>query len=68
MTDHILRPTERISQFGGRTSKLGVPEQAEGYKVRAHEITPGIVYKDENVTVKAFLVNHGDVRRRSAIG
>ena len=40
---------------------LGVPDFAEGYKVRAHEIKPGVVYKDENVTVKAFLVNHGDV-------
>jgi ribonuclease BN (tRNA processing enzyme) len=31
------------------------------FKVNAHEITPGIVYKDENVTVKAFHVAHGDV-------
>lgn len=31
------------------------------YKVNAHEIEPGVVYKDENVTVKAFLVKHGDV-------
>jgi ribonuclease BN (tRNA processing enzyme) len=30
------------------------------YKVNAHEITPGIVYKDDNVTVKAFHVAHGD--------
>ena len=40
---------------------LGVPGAADGYKVRAHEIQPGVVYKDENVTVKAFPVNHGDV-------
>jgi ribonuclease BN (tRNA processing enzyme) len=31
------------------------------YKVNTHEITPGIVYKDDNVTVKAFHVAHGDV-------
>jgi ribonuclease BN (tRNA processing enzyme) len=31
------------------------------YKVNPHEITPGIVYKDDNVTVKAFHVAHGDV-------
>ena len=31
------------------------------FKVNAHEITPGIVYKDDNVTVKAFHVAHGDV-------
>ena len=33
----------------------------ERYKVNAHEIKPGIIYKDENVTVRAFLVNHDDV-------
>ena len=32
-----------------------------GYKVDVHEIVPGIVYQDGNVTVKAFLVNHGEV-------
>jgi ribonuclease BN (tRNA processing enzyme) len=30
-----------------------------GYKVQVHEIVPGIVYKDKNVTVSAFLVAHG---------
>lgn len=30
-----------------------------GYKVNVHEIEPGIVYKDQNVTVRAFLVAHG---------
>jgi len=30
-----------------------------GYEVHAHEIEPGIVYKDKNVTVSAFLVPHG---------
>jgi ribonuclease BN (tRNA processing enzyme) len=32
------------------------------YKVNAHDIEPGIVYKDENVTVRAFLVKHDDVQ------
>jgi ribonuclease BN (tRNA processing enzyme) len=40
----------------------GEPSNKTGYKVIAHEIKPGIVYKDENVTVKAFLVNHGSWR------
>lgn len=31
----------------------------EGYKVNAHEIKPGVVFKDQNVTVKAFPVAHG---------
>ena len=36
-------------------------EQANhtGYKVVAHEIVPGVVYRDDNVTVTAFLVKHG---------
>jgi ribonuclease BN (tRNA processing enzyme) len=35
------------------------PSNKTGYKVNAREIKPGVVYKDRNVTVKAFLVNHG---------
>ena len=36
-------------------------EQANltGYKVDVHEIEPGVVYRDENVTVTAFPVKHG---------
>jgi ribonuclease BN (tRNA processing enzyme) len=56
MTDHILAAYSedidiRINglEHGNRT----------GYKVNAHEIKPGVVFKDENVTVKAFLVQHG---------
>jgi len=32
---------------------------ATGYKVNVHEITPGVVYRDANVTVTAFPVKHG---------
>jgi ribonuclease BN (tRNA processing enzyme) len=32
---------------------------ATGYKVNVHEIQPGGVYRDENVTVTAFPVKHG---------
>lgn len=32
----------------------------EGYTVRATVVTPGVVYKDDKVTVKAFAVPHGD--------
>jgi ribonuclease BN (tRNA processing enzyme) len=56
MTEHILAAysediairTEGLEQ-GNRT----------GYKVNAHEIKPGVVFKDDNVTVKAFPVHHG---------
>ena len=32
---------------------------AQAYRINAHEIHPGIVYKDANVTVRAFTVAHG---------
>jgi ribonuclease BN (tRNA processing enzyme) len=32
---------------------------ATGYKVVVHEISPGVIYRDANVTVTAFLVKHG---------
>jgi ribonuclease BN (tRNA processing enzyme) len=40
----------------------GEPSNKTGYKVIAHEIKPGVIYKDANVTVKAFAVNHGSWR------
>jgi ribonuclease Z len=30
-----------------------------GYKVQAHEVTPGVIYKDANISVTAFEVKHG---------
>ena len=48
MTEHILK------------AHMLNPDDPR-YKVNPHEITPGIVYKDDNVTVKAFHVSHGDV-------
>jgi len=59
MTGHILKAyREDIDiRLGG-----GEPSNKTGYKVIAREIKPGVVYKDENVTVKAFLVNHGSWR------
>jgi len=32
-----------------------------GYKVNVHEIKPGVVYRDENVTAKAFDAHHGEL-------
>jgi ribonuclease BN (tRNA processing enzyme) len=62
MTDHILEAYREDIAIRQKDQKfLGAPEQ--GDNVDAHEITPGVVYKDPNVTVKAFLVNHGDVPR-----
>ena len=59
MTRHILeayREDIDIRLHGGE------PSNKTGYKVIAHEIKPGVIYKDANVTVKAFRVDHGSWR------
>jgi ribonuclease BN (tRNA processing enzyme) len=56
MTTHILQAYSEdleIRLHGGE------PSNQTGYKVLAHEIEPGVIYKDGNVTVKAFFVKHG---------
>jgi ribonuclease BN (tRNA processing enzyme) len=56
MTDHILAAYERdifMRLYGLE------PANSNGYKVIVHEIEPGIVYVDSNVTVEAFPVRHG---------
>src|SRR5215813_1295002 len=35
------------------------PSKPRGYLVKVHVIKPGVIYRDENVTVKAFPVKHG---------
>jgi ribonuclease BN (tRNA processing enzyme) len=35
------------------------PANKTGYEVVAHEINPGVIYQDQNVTVRAFPVLHG---------
>jgi ribonuclease BN (tRNA processing enzyme) len=37
----------------------GEPSNKTGHRVRARDVTPGLVYRDSNVTVTAFLVDHG---------
>ena len=37
----------------------GEPSNKTGHRVIARDITPGIVYRDSNVTVTAFRVDHG---------
>src|SRR5262245_34664235 len=36
------------------------PGKHDGWRVNAHEIVPGVVYRDSNVTVKAFAVPHAN--------
>ncbi len=56
MTDHILQAYKVDINF-----RIHGFEKAneEGYQVKAVEITTGIVYQDDQVTVEAFPVSHG---------
>ncbi|HSB09912.1 MAG TPA: MBL fold metallo-hydrolase [Blastocatellia bacterium] len=56
MTDHILEAYREDIEIRLRG---GEPSNKTGHKVVAHEITPGVIYRDANVTVRAFLVDHG---------
>jgi len=62
MAEHILKAYE--ADINIRTevkSKTGDKEHSStaGYKVNVHEVLPGVVYRDQNVTVTAFAVHHG---------
>lgn len=58
MAEHVLKAYE----FDIKTRTEGLEHSnVTGYKVNVHEIQPGVVYRDQNVTVKAFAVHHGDV-------
>lgn len=56
MTEHILAAYEVDIDF-----RLHGFERANeaGYRVKAEEIVPGIVYRDDRVEVEAFPVSHG---------
>lgn len=57
MTEHILQ-AYRID-IDTRTNADGNQRPiADGWRVNAHEIKPGVIYKDANVTVTAFATRH----------
>lgn len=56
MAEHILKAYQ--ADIAIRTKSLE-NSNTTGYKVSVHEIEPGVVYQDANVTVKAFTVRHG---------
>jgi ribonuclease BN (tRNA processing enzyme) len=65
MTGHLERAYAedvRIRTTGGQ------PHTDSGYVVHAHEIDAGVVYRDSNVTVTAFRVDHGGVPAGGALG
>jgi ribonuclease BN (tRNA processing enzyme) len=58
MVDHIL-DAYKIDR-AVRTKGLEHSNNT-GWKVNVHEIKPGVVFKDANVTVTAFVVRHGSM-------
>ena len=62
MAEHILKAYEADIDIRTEVkTKTATSEHPNisGYKVNVHEILPGVVYKDQNVTVTAFAVHHG---------
>lgn len=66
MVDHVLEAyTADIHErlYGSE------PANTDGYKANVNEIkSPGVIYKDDLVTVKAFEVKHGSWPRGTAFG
>ena len=59
MTNHVLAAwAEDIKIRNGPLERTIM--DANGYRVNAHEVSPGMVYQDNNVTVTAFAVKHGE--------
>jgi ribonuclease BN (tRNA processing enzyme) len=55
MTQHLLMAYRRDIEI--RTNGM---EKKPPLVVHAHDVRPGVVYKDDRVTVKAFAVPHGE--------
>lgn len=55
MTDHLMAAWKKDMDVRINGLEKG---NAAAYKVNVHEISPGVVHKDANVTVTAFLVPH----------
>ena len=58
MTEHVLKAWQ--VDIDGRTNGLN-QHNPTGYKVNAHEIAPGVVYRDSHVTVTAFPARHEEM-------
>ncbi|MGD1076194.1 MAG: MBL fold metallo-hydrolase, partial [Thermodesulfovibrionales bacterium] len=57
MTEHLLAAYQEDIKI--RTEGMEHASK-EGYKVNAHEIHEGVIYKDANVSVTAFPTKHGE--------
>ena len=62
MTEHVLQAWAEDIKIRTEGMERNFPEHNDsGYKVDVHEVGPGVVYRDTNVTVTAFAVSHGEV-------
>ena len=57
MTEHVLKAYQEDVAVRRDGMERASPD---GWKVNVHEIKPGVVYKDANVTVTAFPTRHGE--------
>jgi ribonuclease BN (tRNA processing enzyme) len=57
MTEHLLQ-AYRVDVETRTNPDGNQHEFPQGHKVNAHEVAPGVVYKDEHVTVTAFATKH----------
>lgn len=55
MTKYVLQAWRRDIDIGTKGM-----ERRKPLVVRPHDVKPGVVYKDDNVTVTAFAVSHGE--------
>ena len=56
MTDHLMAAWKKDIELRVNGLEHG---DAQAYAVDVHEVVPGVVYRDDRVTVRAFLVKHG---------
>jgi ribonuclease BN (tRNA processing enzyme) len=57
MTENIIKAWQ--VDIDARINRMRKPT---AFHVNAHEISPGIVYRDQNITVKAFPVHHEEMK------
>ena len=55
MTSHVLAAWHRDIEIRTKGGEGRTPPN-----VRSHDVKPGIIYKDDKVTVTAFMVRHGE--------
>ena len=60
MTSHVLAAWAEDIKIRQGPVERPLIDASDAYRVNVHEVSPGVVYKDSNVTVTAFNVKHGE--------